>query len=224
MTLHTDKQYELELQKLKDEILKMGGIVEEMIARSMQSLVVRDSNLAKSVINDDPHVNHLEMNIDEDCIHLLALRQPAASDLRFIIIGLKINKDLERMGDLAVNIAQKTLEINTEEALPVVNVLSTMGTEVQKMVKLSLDALVRSDAAAAKTVCEMDDLVDKQNKDIQQDLVKEISKIPAVTAQAVRYLLIARHLERVADHATNIAEEVIYMVKGLDIRHGKAIA
>lgn len=221
MPEHTDKQYEQELKLLKEDILKMGGLVEEMIAHSMKALVERNSKIAEEIIHKDPEVNELEMKIDERCLQLLALRQPAASDLRFITIGLRASKDLERMGDLSVNIAEQSIELNKEPQLKPYIDLPKMAAKTQQMVKQSLDAFVKREAELAQTVCEMDDEVDGLNDRVFEELVALMKRDSEAVSRAVRLLLISRHFERIADHATNIAEEVIFMVKGKDIRHGK---
>lgn len=220
MTEHTDKNYEYNLRELKETILKMGGIVEEMLLLCMKSLIDRAPAAATEVFKKEPEVNRLEMEIDELCIKLLALHQPAASDLRFITIGLKINKDLERMGDLAVNISEITQELSKEAPLKPYVDLPKLAERAQKMVRMALDAFVKQDVDSAKTVCEMDDEADNLKDRIQKDLVNLMLKDSQSVSRAIPLITIAKHLERVADHATNIAEEVIYMVKGKDIRHG----
>lgn len=223
MPAHTDKHYEAELKELKDEILKMGGVVEEMIQRSMKALVDRNSNLAEEVIKRDPEVNRLEMEIDAHCVQLLALHQPAASDLRFITVGLKISKDLERMGDLAVNVCQDCLDLNREPQLKPYIHLPQMATKAQKMVKDSLDCFVKQDAALARKVCEADDEVDRLKDDIYEEVISFMKKDPEVIVRGTHLIAVAKHLERVADHATNIAEVVIFMITGEDIRHRNLI-
>ncbi len=220
MPAHTDKNYEEELRRLKEEILKTGGVVEEMLSQSTKALVERDSHLAQEVIQRDPEVNELEIKIDELCLQLLALRQPAASDLRFIAIGLRASKDLERIGDLAVNISEQTLELNKEPQLKPYVDLPKMAERTRKMVKGSLDAFVKRDANLAQSVCEMDDEVDTLNHHVFEELMSLMQQDSQSVSRAIRLILIARHFERVADHATNIAEEVIFMVQGKDIRHG----
>ena len=219
---HTDTHFEEELRDLKAEILKMGAIVEEMIARSTQALVARDSHMAEEVMSQDPEVNQLEMGIDERCLQLLALRQPAASDLRFIILGLKISKDLERMGDLSVDICQQVTQLNLEPQLKPYQDLPRLAATAQRMVKQARDSFVKRDAELANQVCEMDDEADDLKDQIFQDVVTIMQKETEAAARGVRLILVARHLERIADHATNIAEEVIFMVNGKDIRHGGA--
>ena len=221
MTQHIDKQYEGELQFLKDQILKTGNVVEQMIANSMKSLVERNSDLAQEVIQQDSVVNQLEMDIDDFCLRLLALRQPAASDLRFISIGLRISKDLERMGDLAVNISEQALELNKEPQLRPYVDLPQMAALSQKMVKESLDAFINRDPKRAGIVCETDDDVDALYDKVFAELIGLMKKESENVERGMRLILVSRHLERVADHATNIAEQVIFMVQGRDIRHGK---
>ncbi len=218
---HTDRQYEQGLRELKEEILQMGGVVEVMIARSMKGLVERNSNIAEEVIAKDPEVNRLEVAVDGHCVELLALHQPAASDLRFITIGLRASKDLERMGDLAVNISEQSLALNKEPQLKPYVDLPRMAEKTQQMVKQALDAFVKRDADLAQRVCEMDDEVDSLNDRVFDELVELMEKDSTAVSRSVRLILVARHLERIADHATNIAEEVIFMVKGKDIRHGQ---
>ena len=221
MTQHIDKQYEGELQFLKEQILKTGNVVEQMIANSMKSLVERNSDLAQEVIQQDSVVNQLEMDIDDFCLRLLALRQPAASDLRFISIGLRISKDLERMGDLAVNISEQALELNKEPQLRPYVDLPQMAALSQKMVKESLDAFINRDPKRAGIVCETDDDVDALYDKVFVELIGLMKKESENVERGMRLILVSRHLERVADHATNIAEQVIFMVQGRDIRHGK---
>lgn len=219
MPAHTDKHYEEELTTLKEEILKMGGLIEEMILKAIRALVDRDTALAAEVILQDREVNRLEMAVDDRCLKLLALHQPAASDLRFIAIGLRITKDLERIGDLAVNIGEAAKDLNAEPPLTINVGLADMASKVQKMVKDALDAFVALDAGQAEGVCKSDDDVDDFNDQIQEKLFDHMAQDVTMIRRSVRLLLIARHLERIADHATNIAEEVIFIVKGQDIRH-----
>lgn len=221
MTQHTDKFYEEELKDLNEQILKMGGVVEEMMIRSMKALVDSDSNVALDVLNKEKEVNLLEMDIDNRCLKMLALRQPAAGDLRFITIGLKISKDLERMGDLAVNISERALDLNKEPPLKPYVDLPRMASKAQQMVKRALDAFVKRDAILARQVCALDDQVDEFNHKIFDDLVQLMQKDSSSVMRGVHLISIARNLERIADHATNIAEVVIFMVTGEDIRHGR---
>jgi len=223
MAQHTDKQYEEELRDLKDKILEAGGTVEEMITRSMRSLTERDSKMAEEVIKRDFVVNRLELEIDDLCVKLLALRQPAASDLRFITVGLRASKDLERMGDLAVNISEQALSLNKQAQLKPYADLPKMAIKSQEMVKQSLDAFVKRDVEMAQRVCEMDDEVDSYEHKIFLELIDMMGKDTKAVERGTRLILVAQQLERIADHATNIAEEVIFMVQGRDIRHRREI-
>ena len=217
---HTDKHFEAELRELKEKILKMGGMVEEMIDRAQKSLFERNSNLAREILICDSEVNRIEVAIDNHCLELLARRQPAASDLRFITIGLRISKDLERMGDLAVDIGEQVIELNKELQLKPFEDLPQIASKTKKMVKSALDAFVNRDPDLAERVCEADDEVDALKRKVFDDVVLIMQKNPSAVLRGVRLILVSRHFERIADHATNIAEEVIFMVKGKDIRHG----
>jgi len=217
---HADKQYERELQRLKEMILKGGGMVEEAISWSMRALSERSSTLAKALIQRDREIDRLEMEIDTLSIRLLALRQPTGPDLRFIAIGLKLSTDLERIGDLAVNIAEQVLRLNREPPGAMPPQLLAMGEHAQLMVTTALEAFVLQDPEKAREVCVMDDAVDEWNRELFQDLVAEEAPDVPNLAHRVRLIFIANALERIADHATNLAEDVIFIVQGLDIRHG----
>jgi len=216
---HTSRQYERELQDLGDRILFLGGTVEEMIARAMQALVDRDSDLARRVIESDRTVDSGELEIDHMSLHLLALRQPAASDLRFITTALKIVTDLERIGDLAVNIAERALELNQEPPLKPYIDIPHMAREVSDMVHRALDAFVRRDPAEARSVLAADDAVDKLNVQLFRELLTYMIEEPKNVTRALRITFIAKYLERIGDHATNIAQMVIFMTEGRDVRH-----
>ena len=197
----------------------MGSLVEEALAKSVKALVERDHRLAQDVMRSDEAVNMLEIEIDELCLRLLALRQPAAADLRFITMALKINNDLERMGDQAVNIAERTVELLKEPLLKPLIDIPRMAAIAQEMVKTSLNAFINRDAASARSVCERDDEVDRLNDQVFQELLEFMRRDPHAVTRAVDLILIGRHLERVADHATNIAEDVIYLAQGRTIKH-----
>jgi phosphate transport system protein len=216
---HTSRQYERELQDLGDKILFLGGTVEEMIARAMQALGDRDSDLARRVIESDRTVDSGELEIDHMSLHLLALRQPAASDLRFITTALKIVTDLERIGDLAVNIAERALELNQEPPLKPYIDIPHMAREVSDMVHRALDAFVRRDPAEARAVLAADDAVDKLNVQLFRELLTYMIEEPKNVTRALRITFIAKYLERIGDHATNIAQMVIFMTEGRDVRH-----
>src|SRR5258708_490056 len=211
--------FDEELSVLKEKLLLMGSKVEESIRLAMKSLVDRDSRLAKRVIQSDREINDIEIDIDEICHRLLALHQPMAGDMRFITSSMKINSDLERMGDLAVNIAERALTLNEVAPLKPFIDIPRIATIAQEMVKVSLDSLVNKDPVAAKKVCERDDEVDNLNDQIIRELISYMLEDRANIKRALDLILVSRYLERVADHATNVAEDVIYMVQGKDIRH-----
>ncbi|MCP5468773.1 MAG: phosphate signaling complex protein PhoU [Deltaproteobacteria bacterium] len=224
MPEHTDKVFEKDLHALKELILKMGSLVETMIARSIQALEKRDLNLARDIIQEDKKVDQLEMNIDDLCLRILALHQPAAIDLRFVAVGMKISTDLERMGDLAVNICRQVIDLNQEglQGMPggVHFDLSELAKKSQNMVHQALDAFVAKDAVKAKNICESDDEVDKLDYQNFESLIKATQANAQDARRNMRIIIISRQLERIADHATNVAEEVLFLVKGQDIRHG----
>jgi phosphate transport system protein len=213
------QQKELELEKLKEQVLKMGGVVESAIQKSVKALVERDRTLALEVIEGDTIVNTFDVEIEEDCIRLIALWQPTGSNLRFITTAIKIITDLERMGDLAVDICERTIELLEEPQLKPYIDIPRMADAAQKMLKDSLDAFVEKDANLAMKVCEADDFVDNLNHQIFNELLVYMLQDPKNIARAVRLTYITKYLERVGDHATNIAEMVVYMVKGKVIRH-----
>ena len=214
-----ERHFDEELKVLKEGLLRMASRAEEAIARSVKSLVNRDSSLAEKVIEQDPLIDTLEIEIDEQCLKLLALRQPIAVDLRFITSAMKINSQLERIGDQAVNIAERALELVEEPPLKPLIDIPRMAALAQVMVKDSLDAFVNKDAALARSVCESDDEVDNLSDQIFRELLTYMMQDTSTINRAVRLILIGRYLERIADHATNIAEDAAYLVLGKDIRH-----
>lgn len=220
---HTDKKYEEELKKLHEEILYMGGLVEDQIQKAVKSLVDRDSELAKIIIERDHEVNRLDVEIDELCIRLLALHQPAGKDLRFITTGLKITTDLERIGDMAVNTCERALELNQEPQLKPYIDIPRMARIAQRMTRESLDAFVREDTSLALKVCKDDEEIDQLNSQIFREVVTFMIEDPHTVSRAIKISSISKYLERMADHATNIAEMVIFMVKGKSIRHMKEL-
>ena len=219
MQKHTSKTYEADLERLQEKILRMGGLVEDSISKAMQALVERRPELARDTMARDHLVNRLEVEIDEQCIELLALRQPAAVDLRLIITGLKISTDLERIGDLAVNMCERVLELLEAPVLKPLIDLPRMADKARGMLRDSLDAYVRRDPILAQDVCARDDEVDDLNKQVFRELLTYMLENPANIPRALSLGAIGRYMERIADHATNIAEMVIYLVKGKDIRH-----
>jgi len=213
------RHFHEELDALKQTLLAMGGLVEDQIRRVMTALLERDSDLAQEVIDRDRQVNAYDVEVDEKCVELLALHQPAAGDLRFITTAMKIVTDLERIGDQAVNIGQRTLELNAEPQLKPYIDLPRMAERAQRMVKEGLDAFVARDTELARRVCAADEEVDALKEQIFRELLTFMMADPRTIPRAIRLILISRFLERVADHATNIAEMVIFMVKGKSIRH-----
>ena len=216
---HISTSFDIELGQLKQNILIMGGKVELMISNSIKSLVDRDTPLAEHTIALDHEINAAEVEIDECCLELLALRQPTARDLRFITIALKIVTDLERMGDQCANIAKRARELNEEPPLKPYIDIPRMAQRTEAMLKEALDAFVSGDADLAVKVCKEDNFVDDLNIQIQRELLTYMIEDPTTISRAMKLNYISKSLERIADHATNVAEMVIFMVKGKDIRH-----
>ena len=210
---------EHDLEALKERVLKMGSQVEDAIRKSIKALTERDRALAIAVIDGDRTVNTCDVEIEEECIRLLALWQPTGSNLRFITTAIKIITDLERMGDLAVDICERAMELMDEPPLKPYIDIPRMAEAAQKMLKDSLDAFVAKDASLALNVCERDDFVDNLTHQIFNELLVYMLQDPKNITRAVRITYVAKYLERIADHATNIAEMVVYMVKGKVIRH-----
>ena len=208
-----------EIEQLKKKVLALGATVEGSVRKAVHSLEYRDTALAEAVIAGDGDIDQSEVDLEEDCLKILALHQPVAIDLRFIVAVLKINSDLERIGDLAGHMAERTLFLNARQHITVPFDLSLLAEKAQVMVKQSLDSLVNLDAALARQVCEMDEEVDALHRETF-DLVKDaIRNRPEHLDMLVTYLSVSRYLERIADHATNIAEDAIYMVEGIIARH-----
>jgi phosphate transport system protein len=213
------RRFHEEIEALKQTLLAMGGLVEDQIRRVMQALLERNDALALEVIERDRQVNAYDIEVDETCVNLLALHQPAAGDLRFITTAMKIVTDLERIGDQAVNIAQRALELSQEPQLKPYIDLPRMAEKAQRMVKESLDAFVARDTELARRVCAADGEVDALKEQIFRELLTFMMEDARTIPRAIRLILISRFLERVADHATNIAEMVVYMVEGKMVRH-----
>ncbi len=212
-------QKEQDIEALKERVLKMGGFVEDSIRKSITALVERDRPLSIEVIDGDAIVNNYDVEIEEECITFLARWQPTGSNLRFVTTAVKIITDLERMGDLAVDICERGIELMDEPPLKPYIDIPRMAEAAQKMLKDSLDAFVARDADLAMTVCAADDFVDNLNQQIFNELLLYMLKDPRNISRAVRLTYITKYLERVADHATNIAELVVFLVKGKVIRH-----
>jgi phosphate transport system protein len=197
----------------------MGGYVESAIHRSVRALVDRDPELARQVLRDEARINQMEIEIDNLTTRLFALRQPMAKDLRFLTAAMKINTDLERMGDLAVNIAQRALSLVAQTPVKPLIDIPRMAQLVESMLLRTLDAFVKGDAEEATSVLMADDEVDALRDSVYQELVAYMQRDPTTVPAAVDLIFVARNLERIADHATNIAEDVVFLVKGVDVRH-----
>lgn len=214
-----ERRLDLDLDRIRQSLLRMGGLVEEMMDRAAQAVSDRNAVLAADVVRRDREVDALELEIDEVCHSVLSRRQPTASDLRLLVAAMKINSDLERIGDSAVNIAHSAEQLlELPPTAPAVD-LPYLSRRAQAMVRDSLDAFVRRDADLARQVCARDDEVDGLYKEIFRELLDAMIADPRMVSQALHLLLVARNLERIADHATNIAEDVIFMVSALDVRH-----
>lgn len=216
MTIH----FRRETGKLKSSILSLGTVVEELVWQSVRSVETRDMDMAQKVIDKDLDVDSEEVEIEEECLKLLALYQPVAVDLRFIVATLKINNDLERIGDLAVNIAERSLALASQPPIAIAFDLSSMAERVRQMLKKSLDSLVKMEPALAREVCAEDGVVDDMNRQMHDLVKKSVVKSPDGVDCLLQLLMVSRHLERIADLSTNIAEDVIYMVEGVIVRHG----
>jgi phosphate transport system protein len=220
--MHTDKSYEAELSGLRDRLLEMGGLVERAIASSVRAITERDTALAEAIKLKDREINRMEVDIDGACRRILALRQPAASDLRFITTALKIVTDLERMGDLAVNIAERAIDLNQSAPVAPMHDLSKLADLSEAQLKKALDAFVTRDVEKAEEVLRGDDLLDALYLKIFNDLLGIMMEDSRQIRRATSIMFAAKHLERFGDHATNLAEMVVYMVRGTDIRHPRS--
>jgi phosphate transport system protein len=218
---HISRIFDEELRELKESMLFEGELVQKAVQNAVTALQTRDSDLARKVIADDEVINTKEVEIDEFCIKLLALRQPAAKDLRFITTAIKINYDLERMADMGVNICERVLELNLEPQLKPYIDLPKMAEIAMTMVKESLDAFVKEDPQLAWKVTQDDEKVDQLNEQIFRELLTYMSEDLKTISRATRLLFISKYLERLADHAVNISELVIFLVQGKIIRHLK---
>src|SRR5437899_3548189 len=217
---HTSKHYEQQLRELKNKLLLMSHKAEQMIADSIRSLVERRPTLAEEVIDRDDEIDKLEIEVDDLCYAILALEQPVARDLRFIATALKIVKDIERIGDIGVNIGERAMELIQEPELKRLVDLPIMAEAAQKILKESLDAFVNSDAELAEKIIVNDRIVDDMYEQIFRKTVIYMLEDPRSISRALKLIFIAKHLERVADHSANIAEMVVFLVRGEDIRHG----
>ena len=216
---HTSKIYDQELRNLRDKLILMGSLVEEMIGKGDAALRTRDTALALATMRADRRINRLECEVDELAMRILATRQPVASDLRFITTALKIVTDLERIGDLCVNICERVIELNEEPPLQPVGDLTNLADEAIALVHDALDALVARDVERAKALLGRDALIDEHYGQIFRGVLELMASEPSAVYRATRVQSIAKYLERIADHAVNIAETVVFLVKGTDIRH-----
>jgi len=213
------KHLQREIENLKKRLLALGASVETSVRDATLSIEKRDADLAQKIINDDIDIDNTEVEIEEDCLKILALHQPVAIDLRFIVAVLKINNDLERIGDLAVNIAERAIFLAGQPKINILIDLVDMVHNAQSMLKKTLDALINHDAELAHKVCASDDIVDGMNRQMYLKVQETIVKNPEQISTLIHLLSVSRHLERIADHATNIAEDVIYMIEGQITRH-----
>lgn len=217
MPLHLQK----ELGRLKKQILGLGAMVEERVRMATRAMEQRDTETAERILATDYEIDEREVEVEEECLKILALHQPVAVDLRFITAVVKINNDLERIGDEAVNIARCVAIISRKEPVDMPQEFGPMSEKTQAMLKSSLDALVNLDLDEAFRVLTLDDEVDRINSRIYDQVKERIGRTPDRVGTLINLMLISRYLERIADHATNIAEEVIYMIEGEIVRHGK---
>jgi phosphate transport system protein len=222
MPTHTDKAYEAELKDLRDKLLEMGGLVERAISASVRSITERDSAIADDVRERDREINRMEVAVDGACRRILALRQPAASDLRFITTALKIVTDLERMGDIAVNVAERAIDLNKAPALGPMHDLSRLAEMSERQLKRALDAFVTGNVTEAEEVMHGDDVLDALYLKLFNDLLGMMMEDSRNIRRATSLMFAAKYLERFGDHATNLAEMVVYMVRGTDVRHPKS--
>ncbi len=214
-----ERQFDQELNALKENLLKMASLAEEAIAKSIKALVERDSNLAQKIIDQDSKINFLEIEINNQCLKLLALKQPMAVDLRFITSAMKIVSHLERIADQAVNISQRTLELLKQPLLKPLIDIPRMAELAQEMVRTSIDSLVNKDSLMAKKIGGRDNFVDDLNDQIFRELLTYMIEDPRTIKRAIELILVGRHLERIADLATNISEEVVFILNGKNIKH-----
>jgi phosphate transport system protein len=213
------RHFDEELKTLKEKILRMGAMVEEQIANAIKALVERNPDLARQTVENDHRVNALDVEIDEDSVRLIALHQPMAKDLRFITTAMKISTELERMSDLAENISERAIELNEEPQLKPYIDIPRMAEHAQRMVKEALDAFVNRNVDLAWKVIRDDDFIDDLTHQIFRELLSFMLEDPHTVTRAIRITFVSKYLERIADHATNIAELVVYLVEGKIIRH-----
>lgn len=214
-----ERHFDQELADLKEQLLRMAGLAEQSVAQALKALVQRDDTLAKKVDVDDGLLDKLEVEIDDRCIKLLALRQPIATDLRFITMAMKISSELERIGDQAVNIAHRAEELNKERLLKPLVDIPRMAEHAQGMIHNALDAFVYAKPEVARAVVTRDEKVDLLNRQLHRELTSFMIEDPHTITRCLNLMSTAHNLERIADHATNIAEDIVFLYEGRDIRH-----
>jgi len=213
------RPFEEELQLLSDTLQEMGALVAHSVHRSVFALIDQNEDFAHQVLRDESRIDQMEIQIDDLASSLIVREQPVARDMRFVVVAIKINTDLERMGDLAVNVVERSLGLMRQPPLPESVHFGDIANVVESMVLSSLDSFVKRDVQIAREVLASDDAVDKLRNDIQRHVVALMQREPATIPRALDHLIIARSLERIADHATNIAEDVIFLVQGVNVRH-----
>lgn len=213
------RHFDIELEQLKERVTAMGHMVEEQLEGAIQALLARDVEKAMAIIARDHQVNAMEVGIDEECIRMIALHQPEARDLRFIITAMKIITDLERMSDLAANVCERAVELKDEPPVPIPDAITTMAEIGREMLKGALDAFVNKNTAEAMRVCREDERVNLIYRDLVRSMVQDLARDPDRISPVIRLLFLSRSLERFADHATNVAEIIVYLVEGKVIRH-----
>jgi phosphate transport system protein len=214
-----NQQLQIEIEKLKKKILALGAGAEESVHRAVTAMVRRDAAMARQVIDEDGAIDQAEVDLEEECLKILALHQPVAVDLRFIVAVLRINAELERIGDLAVNIAERTVYLAGRDTVDIPFDFTGMALKAQSMLKMSLDSLVTLNIGLAREVLVKDDGVDAMNREMYLQVQDGIRRRPDQLDQLIHILSASRHLERIADHCTNIAEDVIYLAEGEIVRH-----
>lgn len=221
-TLHISQQFNVELEEVKGHMMEMGGVVEKQLADALESVVSSNSNLGLKVSKDDDEIDALEMKIDEECNLIIARRQPAASDLRLVLAIIKTIRDLERIGDESAKIARTAVKLSEEGEIPSLYVeFKNIGAKVQRMVSMSLNAFARFDADAAIEITKADVEVDMEYRSAMRSMITHMMEDPRSITRVLNILWALRALERIGDHANNIAEHVVYLVKGKDVRHEK---
>ncbi|HEX5705674.1 MAG TPA: phosphate signaling complex protein PhoU [Pyrinomonadaceae bacterium] len=215
------RRLDAELDMLRDRVLLLGGETETALERAMHALTERDSAVARAVLADDDRIDQLEVELDRLCIDIIALRQPAARDLRFVVAVAKVTPILERIADHACNIARAAIDLNDEPQLKSLAVLPRMASDASEMLRGALDAFTRGDAASSRAVIARDDAIDEAYERVFHDLIELMSRDPSTTARAARLLLVAKHLERIGDYVTDICELTVYMTEAAFIKHSK---